>query len=111
MLIMKEEKKGAYAERTNEVGIEIRKQVSESLKNYHNSVKDSNTMIEKNIKNQGRIVLQYSKDNEYITKFRSIGEASRISGYSKSRLCHILHARINQSGEYIWMFEDQSYAT
>jgi group I intron endonuclease len=102
MKVMKEEKKGCYAEKTDK----LCNLISKGMKKYHISVKKENPMIEHNIKNQGKIVIQYTKDNKFLERFRSIGEASRKSGYSKSRLAHILHGRIKQSEEFTWKFEE-----
>jgi group I intron endonuclease len=93
---------------------EAKKKISESLKKYfaaHNGAtlnrqKHSETMTKIN----GRKIVQYSKEGEYINMYDSIILASKASGIGRCSIQANAAGRSNTAGGYIWKYADTDAA-
>ncbi len=94
------------AERDNE----SKKKISEGLKKYFenngssiNKEKHSKIMTKIN----GKKVIQYSKDNEYIKSFDSIKLAAKSTGIGRASIQSNASGRTNTGGGFIWKYADK----
>lgn len=85
---------------------ERKQQIRESVIKYYNEggiIKHRGAMS----KALGKKIIKYSKDNEILQEFISIGEACRISNIGKRNIQHALSGRAKTAGGYIWKYVDE----
>jgi group I intron endonuclease len=86
---------------------ETKSKISQSIKNYFDNDKNLGN-IEKHreimTKCKGKIINQYSLENEFLNQFKSIREAERETSISRSNIQFCLYGQTKQAGGYIWKY-------
>jgi group I intron endonuclease len=53
------------------------------------------------------IVLQFTKNGEFITEYFSISEAERCSGVAKSSICRCCKGELKSAGKFVWKYKTE----
>lgn len=64
------------------------------------------TGIERSAYKRGKPVAQYNTNDELIENYKTISEASRVTGISASRISKVCNNKANLAGGYKWRFID-----
>lgn len=84
---------------------ETKKKISNGLKIYFENNRDKHSEIMTNI--NGRKIIQYSNNNEFITRFDSIVLASKHTGIGRRSIQSNLAGRSKSSGGFIWKYAEK----
>jgi group I intron endonuclease len=81
--------------------------ISKSVKEYFAKNNDNRIRHQQSMaKATGKRIIQYTKENIFISEFISIKEASRKTEIGASNIQHVLSGRSKTAGGYIWKFVD-----
>ena len=87
----------------------VKKEKNEKISKANKGKKRSKESINNNIEHQPnkKIVLQFSKEMEFIKEYRSIGEAAKATGNEKSRsdISKVCKGKRKYANGYIWMYK------
>lgn len=62
-------------------------------------------------KPRGVAIVQYTLSGEYVSTYKSVTDAARLTGFSRGAISHCLNGRVNTSFGYVWIKQSESQTT